>query len=204
MTKIQTWIRQSLVWPPFAQAQDGFFPRPDNVADGVFISKSFCYHQFMEIVLKSHKDTQKIAGDIVKKLIKKSGPLIIALYGDLGSGKTTFAQFFAKALGIREKILSPTFVVIKTFSLDARIYADLTQTNADKFGYKKLVHIDTYRLKSAKDLVNLGFKEMLKDKESIILIEWPEKIERYLPKNTIRIYFDTINDKERKLKISNV
>lgn len=145
----------------------------------------------MEIISKNHKDTQKIAGGVAKKLFKKSGPLVIALYGDLGSGKTTFAQFFAKSLGIKEKILSPTFVIMKTFGIHG----------ANKF--KRFVHVDTYRLKSAKDLLDLGFKKMLKDTESIILIEWPEKIEKLLPKNTVKIYFETISEKERKIKITN-
>jgi len=155
----------------------------------------------MEIVSKSSRDTQEIAGDLAKNIIQKSGPSVIALYGDLGSGKTTFVQFFAEALGVREKVLSPTFVIIKTFGLNVRTYADQARINADKFKCKKLVHIDTYRLKSAKDLIKLGFNEMLKDKENIILIEWPEKIERYLPKDAIKIHFETISEKERKLTI---
>lgn len=146
----------------------------------------------MEIVSKSLKDTQKIAAEIVKKAIKKSGPLVISLYGDLGSGKTTFAQFFAKSLGIKEKILSPTFVIVKIFKIGGM----------NKF--KRFVHVDTYRLKSAKDLIDLGFKEMLKDAESIILIEWPEKIEKLLPKNAVKIHFETINEDCRKIKITNV
>ena len=155
----------------------------------------------METASKSLNDTKKIANDLAREIILKGGPSVIALYGDLGSGKTAFTQFFAKALGVREKVLSPTFVIIKTFSLDARTYADLTRTNADKFKYKKLVHIDAYRLKSAKDLLDLGFKDIIKDKGNIVLIEWPEKIERYLPKNAKKIYFEVISKDERKITI---
>ena len=155
----------------------------------------------METISKSLNDTKKNAGDLAKKWIKEKGPVVVALYGDLGSGKTTFVQFFAKVIGVKEKVLSPTFVIIKTFSLDARTYADLTRTNADKFKYKKLVHIDAYRLKSAKDLLDLGFKDIIKDKGNIVLIEWPEKIERYLPKNAKKIYFEVISKDERKITI---
>jgi tRNA threonylcarbamoyladenosine biosynthesis protein TsaE len=151
----------------------------------------------MEIISKNLKDTKKIASDVAKKLVKKSGPLVIALYGDLGSGKTTFAQFFAKSIGIKEKILSPTFVVMKTFEK----FSPRVKTRMGKF--KCFVHVDTYRLKSEKDLADLGFKEILKDQESIILIEWPEKIEKLLPKNTVKIYFETIGEKKRKIKIIN-
>ena len=152
----------------------------------------------MEITPKSLNDTKKNAGDLAKKWIKEKGPVVVALYGDLGSGKTTFVQFFAKVIGVKEKVLSPTFVVIKTFKIsdaNTRIHAN----DANRF--KFLVHIDAYRLKSAKDLLDLGFKDIIKDKGNIVLIEWPEKIERYLPKNAIKIYFKTMSEKERKIVI---
>ena len=144
----------------------------------------------MEVVLKSIKDTQKLAKNIIHDLIPKGNPLVIALYGDLGAGKTTFAQFLAKALGVKEKVLSPTFVIMKTFVLPKK--------NGQ---FKFLTHIDTYRLKSAKDLVALGLKDILKDPENILIIEWPEKIAKYLPKNTKKIYFKVKNAKERIVTI---
>ncbi len=158
----------------------------------------------MEVVLKSLpsnayectllglKDTQKLACQISKEILQKGGPFVVALYGDLGAGKTTFVQFLAKALGIKEKILSPTFVIMKTFSLSK-------PTGSFKF----LTHIDAYRLKSAKDLIALGLKDLLKNKENILVIEWPEKIERYLPSNTVRLYFEVLGEKKRKVIIEN-
>ena len=156
----------------------------------------------MEIVLKSLKDTQKLARVLAEEMILKDGPSVVALYGDLGAGKTTFVQFLAKALGIKEKILSPTFVLIKTFEIrdaNPRMHANDTNRHTNK---KFLVHIDTYRLKSAKDLLVLGLLDILKDKENITIIEWPEKIERYLPKNTKRIYFKTTGATKRKITIT--
>lgn len=144
----------------------------------------------MEMVLKSLQDTQKLAVRIAKEATRKDGPSIIALYGDLGAGKTTFVQFLAKALGIKEKVLSPTFVIVKTFVLPKPIG-----------GFKFLTHIDTYRLKSAKELLGLGLRDILKDKENITVIEWPGKIASYLPKNTVRIYFEVTGPKERKATI---
>ncbi len=145
--------------------------------------------------MKSLKDTEKLARRLTKKVLQKGGPFVIALYGDLGAGKTTFARFLAKALGIKEKILSPTFVIIKTFSLPRgqRMVGD----------FSVLVHIDAYRLKSAKDLTALGLKDILKDKENILVIEWPEKIEKYLPSNTTRLYFEVVGEKKRKVVIEN-
>ncbi|MDP3800273.1 MAG: tRNA (adenosine(37)-N6)-threonylcarbamoyltransferase complex ATPase subunit type 1 TsaE [bacterium] len=151
----------------------------------------------MEIILKNIKDTEKLAKKIAKDL-PKGGPSVLALYGNLGSGKTTFTQFLAKALGIKEKILSPTFVIMKTYKLsDANTRIHANDTNK----LKQMVHIDTYRLNSAKDLTTLGLKDLLKDKENILVIEWPEKIEKLLPKNTVRIYFSVVSEKERKIVI---
>lgn len=151
----------------------------------------------MENISRNLRDTKKIASEMAKRIIKKEGPVVIALYGDLGSGKTKFTQFFARSIGIKDKILSPTFVVMKTFEKFS------TRAKAKIGNFKCFVHIDTYRLKSGKDLLDLGFKEILKDKNSIILIEWPEKIEKLLPSNTIKIHFKTISEKERKIKITN-
>ena len=138
-----------------------------------FYTRVFANIGLMEIVLKSLQDTQKIAKKIAKDLVKNSGS-VLALYGNLGSGKTTFTQFLAKALGVKEKILSPTFVIMKTYKRDTNTRIHANDTNR----IRNLVHIDTYRLNSAKDLTSLGLKDLLKDKENILVIEWPEKVEK--------------------------
>lgn len=138
--------------------------------------------------MKNLKDTEKLARQISKEVCRKDGPSVVALYGDLGSGKTTFVQFLAKALGIKEKILSPTFVIIKNFTFgDGRC----------------LIHIDAYRLKSAQDLLALGLKAILRNKENVVVIEWPEKIEKYLPSNTSRICFKVVGENARKVIMEN-
>lgn len=152
---------------------------------GFFISPPSATIPVMEMVLKSLKDTQKLAQKLAKEILLKGSPSVMAFYGDLGAGKTTFVQFFARALGVKEKILSPTFLIVKVF--------ELTKVK----NFKTLTHIDTYRLKSAKDLLALGLKEILKNKENITVIEWPEKIEKYLPKGAVKIYFKIKNAKER-------
>lgn len=144
----------------------------------------------MEVVLKNLEDTQKLAQKLAKEL-PKDGSAVIALYGDLGAGKTTLVQFMASALGVKEKVLSPTFTIIKTYVLPTQA----------RLGYKFLTHVDTYRLKSAKELLDLGFRKIIKDEENIVVIEWPEKVERYLPKNTRRIYFYITGHKERRVII---
>ncbi len=100
----------------------------------------------------------------------------MALKGDLGSGKTTFTQGFLRGLGIRGKAQSPTFVIFKRFAL-----RDLPFTN--------VYHFDCYRIKKADELKILGIKEILENPKNIVLIEWPERIKKILPKNIWKIEF---------------
>ena len=111
----------------------------------------------------SFKQTQKIGENFAKEILKmqtKTGAVVLGLQGNLGGGKTTFLQGFAKGLGIKEKILSPTYVILKRF--------------------KNFYHIDCYRLKNEKDILELDFKSILSDPKNIVAIEWPEKIKKVL------------------------
>lgn len=131
---------------------------------------------------RGSKETKMFAARLAYKIIstpRSPGAAVIALEGNLGAGKTTFVQGFAKALGVKENVLSPTFVLIKVYNLR------LTTHNL-----KHLVHIDCYRIDSFKDLLHLGFREMLKDKDAVILIEWADRIKKIIPtKNTLWIKF---------------
>jgi len=139
---------------------------------------------------KSAKETQK-AGELLAKEIvllplgKKAR--VICLNGDLGGGKTTFLQGFAKGLGVKEKILSPTFVILKRFGL--------------KEPYKNFYHMDCYRLQGIEDLSSLGFGDILLDSQNIIAIEWAERIKKALPKDSINLDFDFLSDKKRKITL---
>lgn len=98
-------------------------------------------------------------------------PLVIALYGDLGSGKTCFVQGIAAGLGIERLITSPTFTLINEYP-----------------GTRPLYHFDLYRLTGANDLLNMGFQEYC-ETNSIVVLEWAERAESILPPHTIRIRF---------------
>ena len=139
----------------------------------------------------SAKETQK-AGQLLAKEIYSNkisdSALIFCLNGDLGGGKTTFLQGFAKGLGIKEKILSPTFVILKRFSLFNK-------------HYKNFYHIDAYRIEDPKEMLLLGFKGILKDPKNIIAIEWAEKIKKILPKNCITLNFDVVKRDNRKISL---
>jgi len=145
----------------------------------------------MEIITNSSNQTKKLGEALAKKIKsrKKDKALVLGLSGDLGGGKTTFLQGFAKGLGIKQRILSPTFVILKRFKIkDLRI--------------NNFYHIDCYRLNRDKEILALGFKEIILDSENIVAIEWAERIEKILPKNTIWIKFEFVDENKRKIKTS--
>jgi len=144
----------------------------------------------MKIISKSLKDTENIAKDFVKKLSLHvhDDALVVGLYGDLGSGKTTFTQDVAKIFNIQEDITSPTFVIEKMYDID---HTD----------FKRLIHIDAYRLNSAKELTTLNWQGIANDPKNIILIEWPERVVEILPKNHIKINFTFLSENEREIEI---
>ena len=139
-----------------------------------------------------------------------SGPVVISLEGDLGAGKTTFTQGFAEGLGIKEKIQSPTFVILKVYAISHTPYAishKKQNVRHKAYGVQQLIHVDAYRLQ-AKDFKVLGWKEFINPPaggpKNIILVEWGNKIKSILPKNPIRILFEHgKNPKEREINILN-
>lgn len=138
-------------------------------------------------ISKSPSETKNL-GEILAKIIldqKKNDPRVFALQGDLGSGKTTFIQGLAKGLGIKEKILSPTFVIMKKIKIPKT--------------KKNLYHLDCYRLEGIKDLKALNFEEILSSPNNLVFLEWPEKIKKALPSNTFWIKFKNIEENTREI-----
>jgi len=113
---------------------------------------------------------------------------IVALIGELGSGKTTFAQGFAEGLHIFESIVSPTFKLVSEYD-----------------GEKcKLIHVDTYRLDSIEEFLNICGEDIIRTPGAIILIEWADKIIDILPPDTVQIHFQRVSkiENERELTIN--
>ena len=149
----------------------------------------------MKLIVKSPKETRELGHFLLNKvhIVGKQDALVVALEGELGAGKTTFVKGLAKILGIKAKIKSPTFTLIKKYKLGK---------NSKLKSKKYLYHIDCYRLKDHKDMLVLGMKDMLKDKDNLILIEWPERIRKILPKKHIKIKIDHIDKNTRKISIN--
>jgi len=154
------------------------------------------------ILSKNLKDTQKIAANFLKNLIPlKNKATVLALKGDLGSGKTAFVKCIAKELGIKEIVTSPTFVIIKNYSLQGRTLKRRSTFHASRF--TNLVHVDAYRLESAKELKSLGWDEIIANPENLIAIEWAERVKSIIPKSAIWIEFEYIDERTRMIRIVN-
>ncbi len=144
----------------------------------------------MKKVSKNIEDTNEIAKDFINKLKPiKNGATVVGLYGDLGAGKTTFTQAIGKILKIKRKVSSPTFVILKKYMLP--------KDNVFKYFF----HIDAYRLKNEKELAHLGWDEIIKNKENLIFVEWPEQIKKALPKKHYQIHIDHIKEGGRVFEI---
>lgn len=128
------------------------------------------------------KETWEFARNFAKNL--KAGD-ILCLYGDLGSGKTSFVQGLAKGLGIKGRIISPTFIIAREYEM----------------GDLNFYHIDLYRTQSMHDLLSIGMDEILENKNNIVAIEWSEKLLDLLPKKRIDLRFEYIDEEKRKITI---
>jgi tRNA threonylcarbamoyladenosine biosynthesis protein TsaE len=112
---------------------------------------------------------------------------LVTLSGELGAGKTAFTKALAQSFGIEEIVNSPTFVLEKIYTLP------------EGQNFKRLIHIDAYRLESGAELAPLGLKELMKDPDNLIFLEWPEKVVGALPQASQTISFAVHSDGSRTI-----
>lgn len=142
---------------------------------------------YMEKICTSQEGTQALAREIVSSLNKSdTHATILALQGDLGSGKTTFTKYIAEALGIRDVVTSPTFVIQKIYDLEDQ-------------SFDRLIHIDAYRLAGGEEMEALGWESLSKDGSNLIVIEWPKNVADVIPSTAHTIQFETIDETSRKI-----
>jgi tRNA threonylcarbamoyladenosine biosynthesis protein TsaE len=152
----------------------------------------------MQFISKSLKETEDFARDFLVKI--KPNPksaTILALAGDLGSGKTTFTQFLAKQLGISDYVTSPTFVIEKRYRISPPFQGGVA---GGRGGFKTLIHLDCYRLNSPEEMEHLDWEEIVANPANLIIIEWPERIKNLLPENSLTLEFKFINENTREIK----
>jgi len=130
---------------------------------------------------------ENLAEEILGMKLKKKA-IVLGLEGDLGGGKTTFLQGFARGLRVKQKILSPSFVILKRFHVPC-------------FIFHNFYHIDCYRIQKPKEILDLGFKEIISNPQNIVAIEWADRVKKLISKSTIKINFKLIKKKTRKIII---
>lgn len=138
----------------------------------------------MITVTHSRDETKELGRKLAKKLASGG---VLCLYGDLGAGKTTLVQGLAAGLGVKDRIISPTFILVRRYSIPA-----------GKFFY----HVDLYRLNSPEELAGIGLSELWSEPGNVVAIEWPAKAAATLPKKRTEVYLETVGENERKV-ISN-
>ncbi len=134
----------------------------------------------MEFITKTDQETKELGKKLATEL---SDGDIICLYGELGAGKTTLVKGIAEGLGITEDVVSPTFTLMSVYEEGKRKKG---KGEREKVKGKRLVHIDTYRLKDEQELVDIGAEDYLGAPDTVTIIEWPEKIEKLLKNKKIR------------------
>ncbi len=150
-----------------------------------------------KVITKSGEETKKLA----RKIAKSLNCNLLCLYGDLGSGKTTFTQGLAEYFGIK-RLVSPTFVIMRRYSINIT-NEQLTISNDQRpmTNDQYLYHIDLYRLENINEIKAIGIEEIIADKNSIVVIEWAERMKEMLPKERVDICFKYKGDNEREITV---
>ncbi len=136
----------------------------------------------MHKIIKQESDLEALARDLVAEL---GDQRLICLYGDLGSGKTTFVRYLARELGCTDKIKSPSYVIMNTYNSPQ----------------SKIYHLDFYRLEGQDPYTAVALDELFADEGALVLIEWADLIEDYLPSDRWEIHFENLGGEKRKLTI---
>lgn len=136
------------------------------------------YHIYRTCQIHLHDTMSSMeAKDFIQSIKKGEKATVVGLSGDLGAGKTTFTQKVAKELDISDDVTSPTFVIQKLYDIPSG-------------EFRRLIHIDAYRLEGGEDLERLGFLDLLEDPDNLIMIEWPENVKDVLPSDIITLNFE--------------
>jgi tRNA threonylcarbamoyladenosine biosynthesis protein TsaE len=141
-------------------------------------------------IVKTPEEMEKEAQRFVEALVpEEKTATIVALSGELGAGKTTFTQCVAKVLGIADTVNSPTFVIEKIYGIP----------DDENKRFKRLVHIDAYRLSSASELPALGFGELTSHAGNLVMIEWPENVTGISEQASVHMMIEILPNGSRQI-----
>ncbi len=136
----------------------------------------------MQYISHSEEETEKIGAEFARGL---SAGSVVAMYGDLGAGKTAFVRGMAKGLGIDSMVNSPTFTIVNEYP-----------------GKTELFHFDVYRLSSSDELFDIGWEDYL-SRGGICVLEWSSIVEDAFDGSEIRVTIDKLSDSDRQITIDN-
>jgi len=143
------------------------------------------------LTIHEEKELESVARAILAGVVSKDHAHVLAIRGDLGVGKTAFTKAIARVLGIPGEITSPTFVIMKTYSVPQHSFLKL------------LTHIDAYRIEGDDEMRVLGFTELLADPTRLVVVEWPERIKNGIPEDAHNISMIISKGSERIITYGN-
>ena len=146
----------------------------------------------------SSLETKNLGSNFAKQL--KSGDAVL-LYGDLGAGKTTFVQGLAKGLNISDRIISPTFVLVRQHEIPHP--TPLLKGEGDDRKIN-LYHIDLYRIEVHTEIESLGLEEVVNEDGSITVIEWADRLSDFKHEQGYKVWFDYIDENQRQIRIEKI
>ena len=152
----------------------------------------------MEIRIQNIESIRTTARTFIENVLP--GHHIVAFYGKMGAGKTTFIKALCAELGVNDEVTSPTFALVNEYSIPT------SQKEASPVGGRlegAIFHFDFYRIKRLEEVYDLGYEDYFYRKDALCLIEWPELIEELLPDDTLRVEISEEADGTRKLIIDN-
>ena len=136
-----------------------------------------------KIISHSETETENFAFELAKTL---SPGVVLTLEGDLGAGKTVFARGFARCLGVKEAVSSPTYTIAQEYALE---------------GNKRLYHLDLYRISSAEAGLAFGVDEFFNDPKAYALVEWPGQIGDVIPDDALKIFIRHLDESTREITL---
>ena len=136
-----------------------------------------------EYISHSEQDTEDLGARLSKQL---PGGAVVAMYGDLGAGKTAFVRGMARGMGLNCRVSSPTFTIVNEY-----------------LGQRELIHFDMYRLSGADELFDIGWEDYL-SRGAVCAVEWSENVEDAFFGDEVRVTIEKLSDRERKITIEGV
>lgn len=134
-----------------------------------------------EFISHSELETEELGRRLAETL--PAGGAVVAMYGDLGAGKTAFVRGMARGMGLSCRVSSPTFTIVNEY-----------------LGQRELIHFDMYRLSSADELFDIGWEDYL-SRGAVCAVEWSENVQDAFFGDEIVVHIEKLNDTDRKITI---